>query len=263
AAAKLSLPPTPLVYLDSGEVAFAALGWMGALAVVIAGWTTSNPTLYRAGLALQAVTPGWTRWLVTLIAGGVTTIIACFPFVFRHLLDFVGLYGLLLMPVGAIVVVEHWIFPRIGFARFWSSRKGLSLNWPALLAWAIPLLGAITCWQTGIIHLFFLCIPVWLLTAILYIVFAAMAGARESLPELPKETRSAAPPPRGDDVSAERPAAGLYYFSGAVALVCLALCLVLPALVFAGSMDDRTFKNLLIWVTAVYFVSGTIWISQS
>ena len=80
----------------------------------IAGWTTANPTLYRAGLALQVVTPNWPRWKVTLIAGAVTTLMACSPFVFTKLLDFVGVYGLLLMPVGAIVFVEHWIFPRIG-----------------------------------------------------------------------------------------------------------------------------------------------------
>lgn len=80
--------------LDSGQVAYQALGWSGALAVVVAGWTTSNPTLYRAGLALQVVTPGWPRWLVTLLAGIATTAVACFPFVFRELLNFVGLYGL-------------------------------------------------------------------------------------------------------------------------------------------------------------------------
>ena len=51
----------------------------GALAVVIAGWTTANPTLYRAGLALQVVTPNWPRWVVTLIAGAVTTLMACSP----------------------------------------------------------------------------------------------------------------------------------------------------------------------------------------
>ncbi|MHC4596530.1 MAG: nucleoside transporter, partial [Planctomycetota bacterium] len=52
--------------LDAGGVASQALGVSGIIAVVIAGWTTSNPTLYRAGLAFQAVTPGWPRWLVTL-----------------------------------------------------------------------------------------------------------------------------------------------------------------------------------------------------
>ena len=85
AGAALALS-TPLKDLDSGAVAFAALGVAGAMAVVIAGWTTSNPTLYRAGLALQAVTPNWPRWKVTLMAGVVTTIIACFPFVFTKLL---------------------------------------------------------------------------------------------------------------------------------------------------------------------------------
>lgn len=93
-----------LATLDSGEVAYQALGWAGVLAVIIAGWTTSNPTLYRAGLALQAVTPNWSRARVTLVAGALTTIIACFPFVFTGLLDFVGIYGLLLAPPGAIVL---------------------------------------------------------------------------------------------------------------------------------------------------------------
>jgi cytosine permease len=92
---------TPLTDLDSGAVAHQALGVAGAIAVVIAGWTTSNPTLYRAGLALQAITPDWPRWKVTLVVGVITTIIACFPFVFTGLLNFVGLYGLLLVPAGA------------------------------------------------------------------------------------------------------------------------------------------------------------------
>jgi len=51
----------PLIELDSGAVAFNALGVSGAIAVVIAGWTTSSPTLYRAGLALQVITPNWPR----------------------------------------------------------------------------------------------------------------------------------------------------------------------------------------------------------
>ena len=260
AAARLSL--VPLVCLDSGEVAFVALGWLGALAVVIAGWTTSNPTLYRAGLALQVVTPGWPRWLVTLIAGAVTTVIACFPFVFRHLLDFVGIYGLLLMPVGAIVVVEHWVFPRIGLARFWASRKGLLLNWPALLAWAVSLSAAVVCWQTELVHLFFLCVPVWLLTAVLYIALAAMAGARESLPELPAETPAVSSPPAAACPGKVPRNAKLYYVSGTVALACLAACLVLPISVFAGRLQPDRLKTILIWVTLVYFVSGVTWMKQ-
>ena len=76
--------------MDPGMMAFTAVGFAGAVAVVIAGWTTANPTMYRAGLALQVATPNWKRWRVTLIAGLVTTIVACFPVVFMRLLDFVG-----------------------------------------------------------------------------------------------------------------------------------------------------------------------------
>ena len=98
---------TSVSSLDTGEVAYQALGAAGGLCVIFAGWATSNPTLYRAGLALQAVTPGWPRWLVTLLAGAGTTIVACFPFIFTKLLQFVGVFGILLAPIAAVVLVEH------------------------------------------------------------------------------------------------------------------------------------------------------------
>jgi cytosine permease len=213
-AAVAAVQSKPLVQLDSGTVAFEALGVAGAMAVVIAGWTTSNPTLYRAGLALQVVTPGWPRWLVTLIAGTMTTVIACFPFVFTKLLDFVAIYGIMLAPVGAIVVAEHWIFPRIGFTRYWCSRKGLPVNWPALISWGVGLAPAAACWgvklittsmvahgtleePVEILHEYFLVIPVWIVTTVSYIGLAAVVGARESLPH----PQAGAPP-------AETPAKG-------------------------------------------------------
>ena len=259
----------PLTLLDSGEVAFRALGVAGALAVVIAGWTTSNPTLYRAGLALQVVTPGWPRWVVTLIAGAITTAIACFPFVFRELLGFVGLYGLLLMPVGAIVVVEHWIFPLLGFKRFWSTRKGQAVNWPALLSWAIALIAALACWWGEILHLFFLAGPVWILTAILYLVFSAMAGAGGPVPELPDEP-TAPTPPDEEKPHAAPPRSRIHVYFGLLALLSLGTILLFSYCIFAGYMPrdavmlslpnyDVDFERYLMIATAVYFVSGVIW----
>ena len=38
-----------------GPLAYNAIGVFGILAVVLAGWTTANPTIYRAGLAFQAI----------------------------------------------------------------------------------------------------------------------------------------------------------------------------------------------------------------
>ena len=162
---------------------------------------------------------------MTLLAGVVTTVIACFPFVFTKLLDFVGLYGLLLSPAGAIVVTEHWIFPKLGLTRYWASRKKLRLNAPALIAWGAGMALALALNLSGTLHLFFLFLPVCILTSVLYILLAGRAGAKESAPpeeSAPKET-SESPAASDRFAPQERPERGLFYWiSGAVALACLA-----------------------------------------
>jgi purine-cytosine permease-like protein len=115
--------------MNPGLMAYEALGVAGAVSVFIAGWTTANPTLYRAGLALQTVTSNWPRWKVTLLAGGLTTLFSCFPAVFLKLLDYVAVYGLILMPIGAIVVAEHWLVPRLGGERYEAERTGVMSSW--------------------------------------------------------------------------------------------------------------------------------------
>jgi NCS1 family nucleobase:cation symporter-1 len=269
-AAAAFLAARPLAQLDSGDVASRALGVSGALAVVIAGWTTANPTLYRAGLALQVVTPNWPRWVVTLAAGAVTTLMACSPFVFTKLLDFVGVYGLLLMPVGAIVFVEHWVFPRIGLTRFWASRKGLVVSWPALVAWLGSVGLAVVAWQGGFVHLFFLALPVWLLTAIVYTVLSALAGAREALPaeEPPERAPAAAAPGSGGRVEPPAPRTPAWAATGLVTLATLLTLLVLPFWVFAsgpGEWEPRlsTFKTVAAALTFVYFVAGVAWMREN
>jgi len=279
---------TPLTELDSGSVATTALGISGAIAVVIAGWTTSNPTIYRAGLALQIATPNWPRWLVTLLAGAVTTIIACSPFVFTKLLDFVALYGLLLMPIGAIVFVEHWIFPRIGLTQYWISRKGEPVNQPALIAWGVTLAAALVVVLTGVLHQFFLIIPVWACSAILYIALSYKFGAREKLPEPAEEepavfeTAPAEPvssnipeptaPPTGTSNGAgSEEGAGpakksrMYVICGLIAVASLVFCLGISIWVAASGEDVyagrlELFKKVLLYATVIYFVFGTIWI---
>lgn len=141
--------------MNPGLMAFTAAGIAGAVAVFVAGWTTANPTLYRVGLALQVVTPNWPRWRITLIAGMATTIVACFPVVFLKLLDYVAIYGLLLMPIGAIVFAEHWIFPRLGIPQFEAERKGQQISWTVLLVWIGTLL---FCFALPI-HLYFRWLP--------------------------------------------------------------------------------------------------------
>lgn len=149
-----------------GRMAAEALGIAGIFGVTLAGWTTANPTLYRAGLALQAVTPNWPRWKVTFACGLVTTALACFPVFFLKLLDYVAVYGLILMPVGALVFAEHWLIPRLGIPQYAAQRHGLALYWPALVVW----FGTLLVSMALPLHLYFRWLPCWFLAVITYVL---------------------------------------------------------------------------------------------
>ncbi len=162
--------------MNPGLMAFEAVGFAGVAAVVLAGWTTANPTLYRAGLALQTITPGWPRWKVTVAAGTITTVLACFPVVFMKLLDYVALYGLILMPIGAVVFAEHWILPRLKIEPFLAERRGLVISWRVLAVW-IATLAVVFLLP---IHLYFKWLPGWAIAIVLY---TALSRLGRPIPE--------------------------------------------------------------------------------
>ncbi|MBN2182838.1 MAG: hypothetical protein JW715_13080 [Sedimentisphaerales bacterium] len=118
-----------------GAIAMLGAGWAGIVCVLLAGWTTANPTLYRAGLAFQVATPNWRRWAVTLFAGVLMIITACIPFIVANLDYIVAYYGLFFMPLGAFIFIDFWIFPKLGLARNYAERKGLLWSWPAAVGW--------------------------------------------------------------------------------------------------------------------------------
>ena len=256
----------PLTTLDAGEVGYQALGWAGALAVVIAGWTTSNPTLYRVGLALQAVTPNWSRAKVTLVAGVATTVIACFPFVFTGLLDYVAIYGLLISPIGAIVVTEHWVFPRTGLRRYWTTSQGGALNWAAMLAWGLSMAFAIILEQSGILHLFFLFLPVYGFAMLSYWCLAKAMGAGEAN-DIGQAIESEAVPPPEPTVPTQPVRTSLpTILSGSIAAGALASCLWLVYCLVDAPGDSyrdalSQFHVQLAIPTFVYFVAGTVYFS--
>ena len=53
---QLRADPTNTAVLP-GPLAYSACGIAGVICVIVAGWTTANPTIYRAGLAFQAIMP--------------------------------------------------------------------------------------------------------------------------------------------------------------------------------------------------------------
>ena len=159
--------------MNPGLMAYEAAGLAGALAVLVAGWTTANPTLYRAGLALQAVTPNWPRWKVTLIAGAITTLLSCFPAIFMRLLDFVATFGLIMVPVGSIVFAEHVVLPRMGIEPAETALSGRSVNGAAAIAWGLTVAAAFL----TPIHAFYKPVPAWIVGIALYVVLRR-AGVR-------------------------------------------------------------------------------------
>jgi len=157
-----------------GPMVFDAVGVTGLLCVAVAGWTTANPTIYRAGLAFQGMFPKMTRTTATIIAGAVCTVAGVFPAVAMKLLDFVGLYGTILAPVGAVIVVDHFLARRLGLATDYAERQGIRFNVAVLLAWAIPVAIGLAIYRTQDINSFMLPLPCWLACGALYILFSKL-----------------------------------------------------------------------------------------
>lgn len=152
-----------------GPVAVRAAGLAGAICVIIAGWTTANPTIYRAGLALQALRPKWKTWRVTFVVGMITTLAACFPALVMKLLDFVALYGLLLMPMGAVILMDVYIIPKMGLASNFAVTFQRTFNIAAAVAWIVTLIASVILNYFLGIEIFFLSLPGWFIAALLYL----------------------------------------------------------------------------------------------
>lgn len=170
---KASVAPGPMV--DE------AVGWAGLICVVIAGWTTANPTIYRAGLAFQGMFPKVSRNAATIAAGLVCTVAGLFPAFAMKLLDFVGIYGMVLAPVGAIIVVDVFLAEKLGIAADPAEKSGISFSVPAFLAWVVP--AAIGFWAVSHFKMplpTYATLPVWLGSGLLYIVLSKVMGPKPS-----------------------------------------------------------------------------------
>ena len=256
---------TPLTELDAGGVAFQALGAVGILAVVIAGWTTSNPTIYRAGLAFQSLNPKWSREKVTLVVGIITAIIACSPFVFSQLLGFLGIMAVIMAPIGAIIFAEHYLFKRMGMTRYWRIGRGDKLNTPAAITWGLSALFAYILGSVFGIHIFFLFIPTWIVALILYPLLSSFMGAKSAGTDLLAQMESAEMDRKKAEATAiqsftskaktKRPPLEMILL--AIATLALLVCFYL-GFKAAGDAGANQFKTAIIWPTIIYFIAATV-----
>ena len=164
---KLSQDANPV----PGPMASNVAGLAGIICVIVAGWTTANPTIYRAGLAFQAIVPSASRFKVTLIAGSVATIAGVFPAFAWKLLGFVGIYGTILAPIGAVIFFD-WHFRCKGNAdTLHNTVPSSPFNFSVLFAWLIPVGIALYFIQAIGITPWVFPLPCWILCGVLYILF--------------------------------------------------------------------------------------------
>lgn len=173
---------TDLGLLDSGEVTYTVLGYAGLLGVIVAGWTTANPLIYRVTLSFNAVFPKFTYKKMAYIAGSMISIAACFPAVQRAA-DILTYLGILVVGMGAVCIMEHFLFPKIGYTRYWNLYKKQDTNWAALISWGLSLILFAVLFITQPIHQNFWFIPTFLIAAISYVILAGFMGAKEAYPK--------------------------------------------------------------------------------
>jgi purine-cytosine permease-like protein len=180
-ALQLHLNPTNTDVLP-GPLAAGAAGVTGLVCVVIASWTTANPTIYRAGLAFQAIAPRSSRFRVTFLTGMLCAVAGMFPAIAMKLLSFVALYGLALMPMGAVIFCDFWLMKRFGMRPFYAEVSGRGINWAAAAAWLVTLGACLLAVQRGIIGLYFASLPGWFVAAAMYLILSRIIQRQPHAP---------------------------------------------------------------------------------
>ena len=168
----LALGADGKVTANPGLLAFQSLGWTGIICVVIAGWTTANPTIYRAGLAFQGVLPKSSRTVMTLVAGAVATIAGAFPNLSAQLLGFVGTYGTVLGPMGAVIFVDFYLMKKFGLRDEYAFHRSQAVNVAVMVAWLLPVaVGLYLIFAQGLFAAYAV-IPCWLACGAIYLVLS-------------------------------------------------------------------------------------------
>lgn len=223
-----------------GPLAFNACGLAGLLCVIVAGWTTANPTIYRAGLAFQSLSPKWSRYRVTLVTGALATVAGLFPAIAMKLLDFVALYGLVLMPMGAVIFVDFWWMKKLGLKNNYAERAGIGFNWAAAAAWGATLVICLTLVTSGkpYFQIYFVSLPGWFIAAALFIgiSYVMQNGIHERV--------------------TFRVAAQV------VSWVALAGVIVPGLLYLAGSTELARVQGLMLISTVVWFIATPLWMER-
>jgi cytosine/uracil/thiamine/allantoin permease len=104
-----------------------------------------------------------------MLVGVITTIASAFPALVMKLLDFVALYGLILMPMGAVIIMDSYILPKLKLKEKYAENFNKSFNIAVAIAWGVTLLFSVWLNTKFGIEIFFLGLPGWFVAAALYV----------------------------------------------------------------------------------------------
>ena len=100
------------------------------------------------------------------------TAAGAFPNLSAKLLGFVGTYGMILGPMGAIIFMNHYFARVLGFREDAAEATNSSFNMAVLMAWLIPALPGLWLIMNQGVFAAYLVVPAWILSAILYVIFS-------------------------------------------------------------------------------------------
>ena len=250
-----------LMVLDSGAITNAVLGWTGLIAVIIAGWTTANPSIYRASLSFQTIFPKMSVKKLTYIIGAFTTALACFP-ITANVMTIVNVIVLVVPSIGAIIFAEHWILPKLGGTRYWAKYKGWSINYAGLYTWLISLCFVAVMTLTHAMHSYFIFLPNYLLAMGVYLILALKMGARDDYSEqeaedkeITKALEELSEAESKETVLIPRHPGLLKTFSTASVLVLVILGIITLSVAMGKTTVDF-YKSISFTLTLLYFAFG-------
>ncbi len=267
-ATAATIAKTTILKMDSGSVTNSVLGYSGLLAVIIAGWTTANPSIYRAALALKTVFVNIDIKKLSYIVGGVMTLMACFPAV-SNIMVVVNIIVLVVPAIGAICIAEHYLLPKFNGTRYWTMYKKSNLNKTALIAWGITLLFVVLVLHFKILHSYFLFLPTYLLAIVVYLILALKMGAKEDYSEeieLEEKIQEALLDMVDNDTFNEKVKkveSSLFLkrwltISNILSLILLLLLMYFSVMVFNERLELSRFKEISFKVTIIYFILNIV-----
>ena len=113
--------------------------------------------------------------------GLVTTIAACFPALVMKLLEFVALYGLILMPAGAVIFADVYWLPKLGLKDEYAERSGSRFNGAVAITWILTLVVCLVLNLATGVEIFFLGLPGWFIAVVIYVAASRIVQGKNKL----------------------------------------------------------------------------------